>query len=102
MKEITEEMKKELKEMVYEFIAEECEVQKEELNDETSITDDLDGDSLLLVELIELAKKKYDLDIKLQTIGKYLLKNEADTMKEIVDVFIKIYQYEDAIVDLDA
>lgn len=101
MRQVTDEMKKELEEMVYEFIADECEVSRDELNDSTSITDDLDGDSLLLVELIELAKKKYDLDIRLQTVGKYLLKKEADTMKEIVDVFIKIYQYEEAIVDLD-
>lgn len=101
MRQVTDEMKKELEEMVYEFIADECEVSRDELNDGTSITDDLDGDSLLLVELIELAKKKYDLNIRLQTVGKYLLKKEADTMKEIVDVFIKIYQYEEAIVDLD-
>lgn len=101
MRQVTDEMKKELEEMVYEFIADECEVSRGELNDNTSITDDLDGDSLLLVELIELAKKKYDLDIRLQTVGKYLLKKEADTMKEIVDVFIKVYQYEEAIVDLE-
>lgn len=101
MRQVTDEMKKELEEMVYEFIADECEVSRDELNDGTSITYDLDGDSLLLVELIELAKKKYDLNIRLQTVGKYLLKKEADTMKEIVDVFIKIYQYEEAIVDLD-
>lgn len=101
MRQVTDEMKKELEEMVYEFIADECEVSRDDLNDSTSITDDLDGDSLLLVELIELAKKKYDLDIRLQTVGKYLLKKEVDTMKEIVDVFIKIYQYEEAIVDLD-
>ena len=101
MRQVTDEMKKELEEMVYEFIADECEVSRDELNDGTSITDDLDGDSLLLVELIELAKKKYDLNIRLQTVGKYLLKKEADKMKEIVDVFIKIYQYEEAIVDLD-
>lgn len=100
MREVSTEMRTELENMVYEFIADECEVSREELTAQTSITEDLDGDSLLLVELIELAKKKYDLDIKLQTVGKYLLKNEADTMEEIVEVFIKIYQYENAIVDL--
>ena len=93
MREITDEIKAELKEMVYDFFAEECEMDRDSLTATMSISDDLDGDSLLFVELIEVAKKKYDLDIQLQTVGKYLLKTAADTLGDVVEAFIKIYQY---------
>jgi len=101
MRELNEKTKEELKELVYDFFAEECEVEVEEIKLTTTISEDLDGDSLLLVELIELAKKKYDLDIKLQSVGKYLLKNELDTVEEVLEVFYKIYMYENDIVNLE-
>lgn len=100
MKLITEEIKQEIRELVFNFFSEECEVDLEEINDETTILDDLDGDSLLFVELIELMKKKYDLDLKLQSVGKYLLKRQAKTIGEAIDITYLIYQYEDSIVDL--
>lgn len=101
MRTMTTEIEKELEDMVYTFFAEECEVGKDEINAEMSIADDLDGDSLLFVELIELAKKKYDLDIQLQTVGKYLLKSPAETLGEIVEVFKLIYQYGNEITSIE-
>ncbi len=100
MKEITAEVKQEIREIVYNFFSEECEVDLEKLTDDSSIIDDLDGDSLLFVELIELLKKKYELDIKLQNVGKYLLKNQSKTIKEVIETSYLIYQYEDEIVTL--
>lgn len=100
MKNLTSEVKGEIRSLIYEFFSEECEVELEELNDETTISDDLDGDSLLFVELVELMKKKYDLNIQLQTIGKYLLKSPAETMGQVVDTSYLIYQHENEIVNL--
>ncbi len=102
MKTITEETKRELKEMIYEYFADECDVDVETLNDETNIIEDLDGDSLLFIEIIEIAKKKYDLDIKLQTVGKYMLKNKVETLGQFVEVFYLIYQHGDEIVNIGA
>ncbi|MBZ4646520.1 MAG: Acyl carrier protein [Clostridia bacterium] len=102
MRNLTPEIKEELREMIYEFFAEECEVELSELNEETNITDDLDGDSLLFVELVELIKKKYDLNIQLQTIGKYLLKNPAETIGQVIETTFLIYQHENDIVNLGA
>lgn len=100
MANLTTEIKEEIKNLVYDFFSEECEVSLEELNDETTIMDDLDGDSLLFVELVEVMKKKYDLNIQLQTVGKYLLKNPASTIKEVVETAMLIYEHENDIVGL--
>jgi acyl carrier protein len=99
MKQLTAEIKSELKKMVYDFFAEECEVDIEELTDDTKISD-LDGDSLMTVELIEMEKKKYKLDIQLQAVGKYLLTSPAETLGKIVDMICLVYQYENDIVNL--
>jgi len=102
MRNLTVEMKEELKGVVYDFFSEECEVDANELNEQTSIMDDLDGDSLLFVELVEFLKKKYSLDIKLQSIGKYLLKNPAETIGQVIETTYLIYQHENDIVNLGA
>jgi acyl carrier protein len=101
MPNLTPEIKTELKDVIYNFFAEECEVELEKLNDQTNIIDDLDGDSLLFVELIELMKKKYKLDIQLQTIGKYMLKNPVNSLGEVVKTSYLIYEYGNDIVNLE-
>ncbi|MCK4259557.1 MAG: hypothetical protein KAX49_11305 [Halanaerobiales bacterium] len=100
MRNLSPEIKEEIKALVYEFFAEECEVEVEELKDEMTIMDDLDGDSLLFVELVEVMKKKYELNIQLQTIGKYLLKKPAETLGEVVETSFLIYQHENDIINL--
>ncbi len=47
--------------MVYSFLADECEVSINELNEDLSVIDDLDGDSLMFVEMIEKLKKEIQL-----------------------------------------
>lgn len=96
MKQLTEEIKSEIKELVYEFLSDECEV--DDLNNDMKITEDLDGDSLLLVEFIEILKKKYDLNIQLQAVGKYLLKNPAETVGQIIEIAYLIYERENDII----
>lgn len=97
---INEETKTEVREVVINFFAEECEVEVSEINDNTNIIHDLDGDSLMLIELIEIMKKKYKLEIKLQSIGKYLIKNRAETLQEILRALYQIFEYGDDIVTL--
>lgn len=99
MREITTEIKEEIAKIVYDFLAEECDVEVCEINDETLVIDDLDGDSLMFVEVVELLKKKYGLSIQMQTIGKYLLKNPAKTVKEVINTCYLVYQKENNIVD---
>ena len=99
MREITDEIRQEIKDMIFDYYAEECEVDKSEITMETNPQEDLGSDSLMFVELIEMTADKYDMDIKLQSIGKYMLKSPMDTMSDVVDMFCKIYQYGNDIVN---
>ncbi|AAK79976.1 acyl carrier protein [Clostridium acetobutylicum] len=100
MRELTSEIKKEIRDIVYDFFSEECEVDINELNDNTSVVDDLDGDSLMLIELVDILKKKYSLNIQLQSIGKYLLKNPAETLEKVVQTTYLLYEYENDITNV--
>ena len=99
MREITNEIKAEIKDMIFDYYAEECEVDKASINDNTNLKDDLESDSLMLVELIEMTADKFDLDIKLQSIGKYMLKTPMNTMSDVIDMFCKVYQFGNDIVE---
>ncbi len=100
MKEITAEIKKEIEDMILDYYAEECEIDRDEITMDADPQEDLGGDSLMFVELIEMASEKYDIDVKLQSVGKYMLKAPLNTMQDVVDVFCKIYQYGNDIVNL--
>ena len=100
MREITEAIKQEITDMIFDYYAEECEVDRSEITMETNPQDDLGSDSLMFVELIEMTAEKYGLDIKLQAIGKYMLKAPMDTMEHVVEMCCKIYQYGNDVVNL--
>ena len=100
MREITDEIKEELKTLVYEYFAEECEVEVEELTSDVHVIKTLGGDSLMYIELLELIKKKYNLNVQLQAIGKYLIKNRPETIQKVIDLSYLLYQHENDIVNL--
>lgn len=98
---ITEITKKEVKEIVFNFFADECEVDLAEIHNETNIIQDLDGDSLMFLELIEIFKKKYNLDIELKTIGKYAVKHPIQTIGQLIDMQLLIIEHENKLLELE-
>jgi acyl carrier protein len=98
---ITESIKKEVKEIVYSFFADECEVDVAKINDDTNIINDLDGDSLMFLELIEIFKKKYHLDIELKVIGKYAVKHPVTNIGQLIGMQLLIIEHENHLLDLD-
>lgn len=90
---ITDDIRKEVREVVFDFFAEECEIELSELSDTTNIFTDIDGDSLMFLELIEIFKEKYDLDIELKTIGKYSVKNPVKTIGELIEMQLLIIEH---------
>ena len=98
---ITESTRREVKEIVYSFFAEECEVDISRINDDTNIIKDLDGDSLMFLELIEIFKKKYNLDIELKVIGKYAVKHPVATIGQLIEMQLLIIQHENRLLDLN-
>jgi len=101
MGKISENTRTEVKEMVISFFAEECEKDENEINEETNVIRDLEGDSLMFLELLELFKKKYNLDIELKTIGKYVVKHPVETISQIIDMTLLIIQYENKISEIN-
>lgn len=100
MAKISEKNKEEVREIIINFFSEECEVDKSEINDDTHIFDDLDGDSLMFLELIDIFKKKYDLDIELKIIGKYSVKNPVRLISELINMQLLIIEHENDIINL--
>jgi acyl carrier protein len=100
MPEVTQEMRDEVKEIVYNFFAEECEVEKESINSETKVIEDLEGDSLMFLELLEIFKKKYKLDFGVQSIGQYTIKHPAETVAKVIDLILLVIQHGDKITEL--
>lgn len=101
MARITENTKNEVKETVYHFFEEECEVDQSKISDQTNIINDLDGDSLMFLELIEIFKKKYNLDIELKTIGKYAVKHPVATIGELINMQMLIIEHENRLLELE-
>jgi len=101
MARIDENIRNEVKNVVYNFFADECEVDKASINDQTNIIKDLDGDSLMFLELIEIFKKKYDLDIELKTIGKYAVKHPVSTIGQLIEMQMLIIEHENRLLDLE-
>jgi acyl carrier protein len=98
---ITENLKQEVKEIVYSFFSDECEVDISQINDDTNIINDLDGDSLMFLELIEIFKKKYTLDIELKVIGKYAVKHPVATIGQLIRMQLLIIEHENKLLDTE-
>ena len=98
---ITENTLEEVKNLVYDFFAEECEVEISNLNDSTNIIKDIEGDSLMFLELLEIFKKKFNLNVELKTVGKYVVKHPAETIGDIITTTILIIEHEEKITELD-
>jgi acyl carrier protein len=91
------EVRDDIKKIVYGFLADECEVAIEEINDATNVIDDLEGDSLLYIEMLQLIKKKYSLNVSMQAVGKYMLQNRAETVGKVIDLMIYVIENQDAL-----
>ncbi|MBU1343558.1 MAG: acyl carrier protein [Proteobacteria bacterium] len=86
MSKLSNEAKEEIRELIINFLAEECEIDRSEFNDESNINDELGGDSLMFIELIELLKTQYDFNVELQAITKYLITNPAETVGKVISL----------------
>jgi len=101
MTEAEENIRIEVKQTVLEFFSEECEVELGSLSEQTNIITDIDGDSLMFLELIEVFKKKYHLDIELKTIGKYIVKHPVETIGQLIDTTMLIIRHGNKITELN-
>ena len=79
---LAEEEKTEIYEHIRAFLSDELDVPVEKIGADTKILDDLDGDSLIYLELVEDFKKKYDVNVEMRVIGLYLQRHPIYTVGE--------------------
>ena len=101
MADIDKKTEQEIRDLIYEYFSEECDVDKEDITDDTDIIEELEGDSLMLLALLEMVRKKYGLGIELKTLGNHLMKKPADTVGQVVDLTIAVVKYGDDIVNME-
>lgn len=90
-----------IRDIVYKFFAEECDVPEDELRDDTNIIEELEGDSLMLLSLLELVRGRYGLTIALKTLGGHLMKKPANTIGQVVALTLAIVEHGDDIVNVE-
>lgn len=91
----------EIRKIVYEYFSEECDVEPSDISDETNIISDLEGDSVMLLSLLEIVRKKYNLSIELKTLGKHLMKKPANTIGQVIDLTTNIVRYGNDIINVE-
>ena len=100
MTKVNDTIKTEVRDVVYNFFAEECEIDVNEITDDSNIIADLGGDSLMFLALIEIFTKKYEQEIDLKTIGKYSIKHPVETIGELIEMQLKIIEHGNDIIEL--
>ena len=99
--EISAATENEIRDMVYNFFAEECDIDRSQLSDETDIVEELRGDSLMLLSLLEMVRKRYNLKVELKTLGKHLMKRPANTLGQTVDLTLAVVKHGDNIINVE-
>lgn len=90
-----------IRDIVYDYFAEECDIDRDKLSDSTNIIEELEGDSLMLLSLLEVFRKKYNLTIELKTLGKHLMKKPASTIGQVIELTTQIVRHGDDILKID-
>ncbi len=91
-RQLSAEEKKTVYDHIREFLSEELGVPIDKIKPETRIIDDLGGDSIIYLELIEEFKKKYRVTIEVRVIGKYFQKHPIQTVGETAQAVYDIVE----------
>ena len=99
---LTSEEKAEVYEYIRTFLSDELDVPLEQIGPDTRIIDDLHGDSMLYLELIEVFKKKYDVKVELPLVGRYLQRHPVHTVGEASQIVCAIVEGGDSLLSSEA
>jgi acyl carrier protein len=101
MREVDQAEVAEIRDVVYDYFAEECDIDKGRITDSTNIIEELEGDSLMLLSLLEIFRKKHGLTIELKALGKHLMRKPANTVGEVIELTTQIVRHGDDILGVD-
>jgi acyl carrier protein len=99
---LSQEDKKEIYEHIRQFLSDELDVSLEDIGPDTKIIDDLKGDSMIYLELVEDFKKKYDVKVEIAVIGRYLQKHPIYTVGQTAQAVYDIVERGESLLMPDA
>jgi len=99
---LSEAEKRQIYEHIRQFLCEELDVPLENIQPHMKIIDDLRGDSMIYLELVEEFKKKYDLHVEIRVIGQYFQRHPVYTVGEVATAVGEIIERGDALLSDDA
>ena len=100
-RQLAENEKKEIYEHIRQFLSDELDVPVDDIGQDTKIIDDLKGDSMIYLELVETFKKKYDVKVEIALIGRYLQKHPVYTVGQTAKVVYDILERGDSLLTAD-
>lgn len=86
----TIELEEKIRSDVYNFFSEQCNVEVSQLKDDTDIIEELGGDSLMFLQLMESWKAEYKIDLEFRTIGRYMIKHPTVTLGSAINLALLI------------
>lgn len=99
---LSDQEKAEILMEIRQFFAEELEIDIEKITPDVRVIDDLGGDSLMYLELIELFKKKYNVTVEMRLMGQYFQNNPMHTVAQIAQAVCDIVEGSEAILGKSA
>lgn len=101
MPDITKETELEIRTLVMEFFADECDVGVDEITDDTNIIEELEGDSLMFMSLLEKVRRQYGIGIELKTLARHLMKKPANTIGQVIALSVAMVRHGDEILNVE-
>ncbi len=95
---LTAEEKVDILKEIREFLAEELDVPLEKVTSESKIIDDLGGDSMIFLELVEKFKKRFQIQVEVRIVGRYFQQHPVYTVGEVAQSVYDIVEKGDDLV----
>lgn len=90
--------RQEIYEGIRAFLSDELDVPLEDIRPESKILDDLKGDSMIYLELVQEFKKKFDVNVEIRVIGLYFQRHPVYTVQEVAQAVCDIVEHGDELV----
>jgi acyl carrier protein len=108
MRELDEKTSQEIRDLIVDFFAHECDVDKSRITvdksritDQTDIIAELRGDSLMFLSLLAKVRKRYGIGVELKTLARHLMKKPANTVGQVVDLTFAIVKHGEDILKVE-
>jgi acyl carrier protein len=95
---LTDAEKTQIYDEIRQFLAEELEMDIEKITPDARVINDLGGDSLMYLELVDQFKNKYDVMVEMRVIGQYFQSHPVHTVQQIAQAVYDIVEGGEALI----